>query len=350
MIELLAEYGLFLAKAITIVMAILFVISGIASLAARNRGGDDHDGTLRVKHVNRDVESLRDDLRHEVMPPHLRKLDLKEQKKKEKARRKEEKKGKQPDEHRPRLFVLDFDGDLDASGVENLRREISALLQIADQRDEVVVRLESPGGLVHSYGLAASQLDRIRNRGIRLTVCVDKVAASGGYMMACIADRIVAAPFAVVGSVGVVAQIPNFHRLLKKHDVDVELHTAGEFKRTLTMFGENTEKGREKFQEELEDTHALFKEFVHSHRAGLDVDQVATGEHWFGIRAKELGLVDELMTSDEYLMQCCDGADVYELHWEVKRKLAERLGLAVEGSIRRSLGALLQRSAGRWFQ
>lgn len=350
MIDLLAEYGLFLAKAVTIVLAILFVISGAVALAARNRSSGEDEGTLRVKHVNRDVEALRDDLRYEVMPPHLRKADIREQRRKEKQRRKEEKKGRSPDAHRPRVFVLDFDGDMEASAVENLRREISALLQIADDGDEVVVRLESPGGLVHSYGLAASQLDRIRNRGIRLTVCVDRVAASGGYMMACIADRIVAAPFAVVGSVGVVAQIPNFHRLLRKHDIDVEMHTAGEYKRTLTMFGENTDKGREKFQEELEDTHVLFKEFVHSHRSGLDIARIATGEHWFGIRAKELGLVDELMTSDEYLMQCCEHADVYELHWEVRRKLVERLGLAVEGSLRRAFGALLQRNASRWFQ
>lgn len=349
MIEFLGEYGLFLAKAVTIVVALLFIVAGIGAAAARNRGGSDEDGTLRVRHINRDNEMLRDDLRHEVLPPHMRKADMKAQKKQEKTRRKAEKK-EDPEKQRPRVFVLDFDGDVQASAVENLRREISAVLQIADTTDEIVVRLESPGGLVHSYGFAASQLARIRNRGIRLTVCVDMVAASGGYMMACIADRIVAAPFAVVGSVGVVAQIPNFFRLLKRHDVDVELHTAGEYKRTLTMFGQNTDKGREKFQEELEETHTLFKEFVHSHRPGLDVDRIATGEHWFGVKGRELGLVDDLFTSDEYLMQCCESAEVYEIHWEVKRKLAERLGLSMEASVQRVLEKWFHRNGSRWLQ
>ena len=109
-----------------------------------------------------------------------------------------------------------------------------------------------------AYGLAASQMQRIRDKKLKLTVCVDKVAASGGYMMAVVADKIIAAPFAVLGSIGVLAQVPNFHRLLKKHDVDFEMLTAGKYKRTLTMFGENTDKGREKFQEDIEDTHVLF--------------------------------------------------------------------------------------------
>ncbi|HWY24630.1 MAG TPA: protease SohB, partial [Nevskia sp.] len=226
---------------------------------------------------------------------------------------------------RPRLFVLDFHGDLNASHVEALREEISALLQVARPQDEVLLRLESAGGVVHGYGLAASQLRRIRERGLRLTVAVDKVAASGGYLMACVADRVVAAPFAIVGSIGVVAQLPNFNRLLREKHIDFELHTAGEYKRTLTLFGENTNAARVKFREELDQTHALFKSFVAANRPQLPLQQVATGEHWYGTQALELKLVDELRTSDDWLLEKVKDADVYELHYRLRRSLRDQL-------------------------
>ena len=211
------------------------------------------------------------------------------------------------------------------------------MLTLATAMDEVVVKLESGGGMVHSYGLAASQLQRIRNRGVPLTVCVDKVAASGGYMMACIANKIIAAPFAMLGSIGVVAQLPNFNRLLKKHDVDFEMLTAGEYKRTLTLFGENTDKGREKFVEELEQTHELFKVFVQEHRPQVDIDRIATGEVWFGTQAIGKKLVDEINTSDQYLMDQRDSADLYEVRYVAKRSVQERLGLAAEGALSRTI-------------
>ena len=149
---------------------------------------------------------------------------------------------------------------MDAHEVESLREEITAIISIANpSKDKVLIRLESGGGVVHGYGLAASQLQRIKSAGIPLSVAIDKVAASGGYMMACVADEILAAPFAIVGSIGVIAQIPNFNKILKKNDVEFEQITAGEFKRTLTLFGENTDKAREKFREEIEQTHDLFK-------------------------------------------------------------------------------------------
>lgn len=349
MIEFFTEYGMFLAKAVTLVLAALFIIGGIASATSRGRGPHD-EGEIRIRHFNRELEALRDGVRHEVTPQPQRKKEQKKKKKEEKARAKQEKKAAAMTKPRNNIFVLDFDGDIRASAVDNLRREISAVLEAATQEDEVVIRLESPGGLVHGYGLAASQLQRIRKQGLRLTVCVDKVAASGGYMMACIGERIIAAPFAVVGSIGVVAQIPNVHRLLKRHDVDVELMTAGEYKRTLTVFGENTDKGREKFQEELEDTHALFKEFVRENRRNMDIHRIATGEHWFGTRAKELGLVDDLMTSDEYLIERTREADVYELRWEQKRKLAERLGLSMETALQKVVDKLLSRANGPHWQ
>jgi serine protease SohB len=346
-IEFLSEYGMFLAKVATLVVAILFVIGGIVSAAARSRQRAHREGDLHVKHLNEEFEALRDSVAEQVLPAHLHKAEAKKKRKDEKARARQRKKAGGDAKPKPRLFVMDFDGDIHASDVARLRQEITALLEVANKDDEVLLRLESPGGLVHSYGLASSQLKRLRSRGLKLTVAVDQVAASGGYMMACIADRIIAAPFAVIGSIGVVAQIPNFHRLLKKNDIDVELMTAGEYKRTVTMLGENTEKDRRKFQEELEETHQLFKSFVREHRRGLDIDSVATGEHWFGIRARELGLVDDIMTSDEYLQGRKEHLDIYELSWEQRRKLAEKLGFSLETAGLRLIDRFWQRGSQR---
>lgn len=253
-----------------------------------------------------------------------------------------------------RVFVLSFDGDIAASAVDALRLEVSAVLGAANDGDEVVVRVESAGGTVHGYGLGASQLARVRGRGIALTVAVDKVAASGGYLMAAVADRILAAPFAVIGSIGVLAQVPNVHRLLKKHDVDVEVLTAGRFKRTLDVFGENTEEGREKLRQELEDVHALFQEYVGAWRPKVDLEKVATGEAWYGQRALDHALVDELVTSDEYLARACDSADVFEVAWtQPKRPLERLLGQAAEaagGALARALAALLERATKGGFR
>ena len=250
---------------------------------------------------------------------------------------------------RRRVFVLSFNGDIAASAVDNLRIEISAVLGAANDGDEVVVRVESAGGTVHGYGLGASQLARVRGRGVALTVAVDKVAASGGYLMAAVADRILAAPFAVVGSIGVLAQVPNVHRLLKKHDVDVEVLTAGRFKRTLDVFGENTEEGREKLRDELADVHALFQEYVGSWRPKVDLEQVATGEAWYGQRALDRALVDELITSDEYLARACEDADVFEVSWvQPKRPIDRLLGQAAEaaaGAVGKGFAAFLGHAA-----
>ncbi|MCL4139307.1 UNVERIFIED_CONTAM: hypothetical protein GTU68_038169 [Idotea baltica] len=264
-------------------------------------------------------------------------LNPSEQKQLKKQKKKEVKANKKTPSEKRRVFLLNFKGDMKASAAENLREEITAVLSQAKAEDEIVVRLESAGGMVHSYGLASSQLDRIKKKGIPLTVCVDKVAASGGYMMACVADKILAAPFSILGSIGVVAQLPNFNRLLKKHDVDVELHTAGEHKRTLTMFGENTDEGRGKFLEDLEDTHELFKDFVSQHRESVDINAIATGDIWLGTRAKALALVDELMTSDEYLVELSAEANIYEVKHVHHKTLPEKVGLAAESSADRLL-------------
>ena len=342
MTAFVAEYGLFLAKVITLIAGVLLCVGGIAAVVARRREHQP-DGYIEVKSLNDRFDEIKSDIEAAVVDEALAKQHEKARRKQEKAEAKALKKtlkqGKDPEKKRTRVFVLDFDGDIHASDVDRLREEVSAVLMIADQDDEVVLRLESGGGLVHAYGLASSQLERFRSRNIRLTVCVDKVAASGGYMMACIADHLVAAPFALVGSIGVVAQLPNFHRLLKKHDVDYEVLTAGEYKRTLTVFGENTEKGRQKFVDELEDTHTLFKEFVSEHRPQLNMPEIATGEVWFGKRALEHKLVDAVTTSDDYLFDLCREHDVFEVSYEVKQSLQDRLGhltaTAADGALSR---------------
>ncbi|MBL8258839.1 MAG: protease SohB [Candidatus Competibacteraceae bacterium] len=312
----LSEYGLFLAKTATLVAAVLAVVGGVVMLARHGEGRSENRGRLNIRHLNDSYESMAFALKSAT----LSKKALKQYRKTQKAREKQREKIE-----RRRVFVLNFHGDLRASAVASLREEVTAVLTVAQPEDEVMLRLESAGGLVHGYGLAAAQLLRIRDRQIGLTVAVDKVAASGGYMMACVADRILAAPFAVVGSIGVIAQLPNFNRLLKKNEVDFEQFMAGEFKRTVTVFGENTEQGRRKFQEEIEDTHQLFKEFVKTHRPSVDLDQVATGEHWFGARALESRLVDELRTSDDYLLAASNDADLYELSYTGKKSWLARL-------------------------
>ncbi len=335
--EFLSEYGLFLAKSLTVVIAILVVAVGM--LALGQRGQRPQPGHIEINKLNDRYRDFRDVMQHAL----LNDKDFKKQHKADKKKRKEEEKGSGDQEDaRLRLFVMQFDGDIRATATDNLREEISAVLGVARSGDEVLLRLESGGGLVHSYGLAASQLRRVRDAGIQLTVSVDKVAASGGYMMACVANRVLAAPFAMIGSIGVLAQIPNFHRLLRKANVDFEQLTAGEYKRTLTMFGENTEEDRAKMQEDLEDTHVLFKDFVSEHREQVDIDAVATGEVWFGQRAIDRGLVDELQTSDAYIQGCLAERDVFEVKHIHKKHWQERLGMAAETALERSFLKLWQ--------
>lgn len=347
--DFLAQYGLFLAKAVTVVIAVVFCAVGIVAAAGRVRSGAGGEhGHIEVRKLNDRLDMMRDALRAATLDSKefrkLRKSDRKAEKARHKSR-------VTPSDTEPapprRVYVLNFHGDIRAQAVQNLREEITALLTLAEPADRVVVRLESGGGMVHSYGLAAAQLARVRERGIPLTVCVDKVAASGGYLMACVAERVVAAPFAMLGSIGVVAQIPNFHRLLQKHDIDYEMVTAGQYKRTLTLFGHNTDAAREKFTEELEDTHALFKEFVSRYRPALDMQAVATGEAWFGERALALGLVDALGTSDALLQEAARASDVLEIRYVERKGLGERLGLAIEGAVERGVARAAERLDGR---
>ncbi len=352
---------MFLAKAVTIVLAIGILISLIASLGLKSKR--QSDGQIQIANISEDIESIKDDIDSELLTEEEYKKRQKDKKKREKAEHKANKKKlkevakeskasddesdkskESDDDRKKRLFVLDFDGDVEASAVENLREEISAIISSAETGDSVLVRLESPGGMVHAYGLAASQLVRIKQANLELIVAVDQVAASGGYMMACVADRIIAAPFAVVGSIGVVAEIPNFHRLLKHNKVDYEQHTAGDYKRTLTMFAENTDAAREKFKHELEETHDLFKDFITENRQDLDIQKVSTGEHWYGIQAKKLGLVDDLQTSDDFILNSVKERTVYSITYEVKKTLSQRLSVSLQSAVEKSLLSLWQKS------
>ncbi|MEZ4527842.1 MAG: protease SohB [Desulfobacterales bacterium] len=312
--DFLNSFALFLAKTLTVGLLALLVSLIAISLIRK--------GEMQTRDVIH-VEKLND--RYEAMSLSLKKhlLDADSYEKLKKEREKDrEKKAK-------RVFVLNFKGDMAASAVAGFREEISALLTVALPEDEVVLRLESYGGLVHSYGLAASQLQRIRDRKIPLTIAVDNIAASGGYMMACVADRLVAAPFAIIGSIGVIYAMPNFHRFLKKHDIDYEQITAGEYKRTLSMFGEITEKGRSKVSEQMEGIHTLFKDHIQAHRSKVDIERVSTGEYWYGTQALALHLVDELMTSDDLLLKRSAAADIYEIRYIQGKSLVQRIRSAI---------------------
>ena len=348
--EYIYEYGLFLAQAVTFVAAIVLVAASLVAIGQRQKA-EQHEGHIEVRDLNEKYRQIGDSIQHMVVEPDKLKALKKAQKKADKqlakqARKKSGKPAENGGERRKRLYVLNFEGDLKASAVDNLREEISAVLPQIAPGDEMLVKVESPGGLVHSYGLAASQLRRIRDAEVPLTIAVDKVAASGGYMMACVANQIVAAPFAVLGSIGVLAQLPNFHRLLQKNNIDFELFTAGEYKRTVTMFGENTDKGREKFLEDIEETHELFKDFVSSNRPALDMARVATGEVWYGSKALEVGLVDALQTSDAFVQQRLPDWDVFEVKFVHEKNWQEKLGLAAEGALEKAFLKIWQRGQG----
>ena len=317
MSEFLAAYGLFLAQLATFVLLVIVVV--VVIMASRRRG---HAEGLVVEHLNRRFEDAADELKLAIEGKgrykKVVKARHKERKREDKARAKDE-------SGRPRVFVLDFKGDLRASAAASLREEVSAILRVAKPGEQVLLRLENSGGTVHEHGFAASQLTRLKQHGLKLAVAVDKVAASGGYLMACVADRLVAAPFAIVGSIGVLAQLPNFHRLLEEKGVDFEQIMAGRYKRTLTMFGKNTDEGREKLQQEVEDIHELFKNQIREHRPQVDLERVATGEHWYGIRALELKLVDELKTSDDLLLEAAKDHDLYHIAYKRRRSWQERV-------------------------
>lgn len=356
--ELLSEVGIFTAKIMVVVIALLVVIAAIAALRSRSQASPE--GQLSIRNLTRSWREEQSAMEEVVLDKSALKKKRKQEKKDTRAREKARKANEnQANAHEAnghesappsRLFVIDFHGDLRASAVHRLGKEVTAILGQAEKTDEVLLRLESTGGMVHAYGLAAAQLQRIRDSGIHLTIAVDKVAASGGYLMACLADRLIAAPFAILGSIGVIAQIPNFNKLLKKHDIDIEMHTAGEFKRTLTLTGVNTERGRKKFVEDLEKTHSLFKAFVTRARPAVDMKKVGTGEIWYASEAQDLGLVDAIETSDAWLFKNLSARQaVYQVRWIPKHSLARKLTAGAENALTSSLVRLWEHLTSRRF-
>jgi serine protease SohB len=321
-----AEYGLFLLELLTVAAIVVLVALLIISAARR---AHEHEG-LTVEHLNKTAQQRGDIVRRALLGRRDSRKLLRQRDKTEKADRRRLKA-----DDRRRLFVVDFKGDIRASATASLREEVSAIIEVARKGDEVLLRLENAGGAVHEHGLAASQLLRLRARGIPLTAAVDKVAASGGYLMACAADRIIAAPFAIIGSIGVLVQLPNFHRLLESKGIDFEQITAGPYKRKLSLFGRNTDEGREKMKEEVVEVHELFQRQVRDLRPAVDLDRVATGEHWYGSRALELNLIDEIGTSDDFVLKAAESADVYRLAWKRPRRLIERMLQGAEGLLYR---------------
>src|SRR3990167_10964949 len=310
------ELALFASKSLILVIFILIIF--IAFFALLMKSKEKIKGRLIIKNLNKKYQENTEALMVETLPKKQFKKYLKNKKNEDKINEKSAKKIKN-------IFVLNFHGDLKVSAVAALREEITAILNVATSTDEVVVRLESPGGTVPGYGLAAAQLMRLRAKQIPLTITIDKIAASGGYMMACVANKILCAPFAIVGSIGVIVQLPNFNRLLKDKHIDFEQLTAGEFKRTITVFGENTEEGREKLREEIEDIHQHFKSLITTYRQSIDIQKVATGEHWLGEEALTLNLVDKIKTSDDYLLERSKNAQVFEIAFESRKTFFSKL-------------------------
>ena len=319
----LSDYGIFLLELLTV--AAIVVVAALMILSAARKPNEEN--RLSVEHINKSIEQRTDAAKRTILGRRDSRKLIRSRKKERKRKTSAEGSG----DRRRRIFVLDFLGDVRATATASLREEVSAVLELAEKDDEVLLRLENTGGAVHEHGLAASQLLRLRARGIPLTVAVDRVAASGGYLMACTADRIIAAPFAIIGSIGVLVQLPNFHRLLDEKGIDFEQLTAGRFKRTLTVFGENTEEGREKMKEELVEVHELFQQRVKELRPSLDIEQVATGEHWYGSRALELNLIDEIGTSDDFLLNSTQSADLYKLSFKRPKKFIERMLHGAQG-------------------
>lgn len=349
--ELVVGYSLFILQTLTILLIIAGVITITFSFKQKK---ENQAGELIITNLSEEYKNNAQRLSEFYLTEQQLKQVEKDRKKEEKRKSKIEKEKYKNNaclesERKSHLFVLNFKGDISASETTALREEISAIISVAKPNDEVLLRLESPGGVVHGYGLAASQLARLKQYKIKLTVVVDKVAASGGYMMACVADKIVSAPFAVLGSVGVVAQIPNIHRLLKKHDIDIDVMTAGEYKRTVTLLGENTEKGKKKFQQELEQTHQLFKQFVVQHRPQVNIEKISTGEHWFGQQALELNLVDEIATSDDLILQAIENKLVLSVKYETKKSLIQKLGTQLEKSANNIFLSFLERGKKIFF-
>lgn len=298
-----------------LILTILFLLFVIYLM--RGRKGRVNKGKLTVTSLSDQHKNIMVKLLHNILPPKT-KINI-------------------TWSHPEKLvYVLEFKGSVQAKEVENLRQEITAILAPVKnfaKPSEVIVKLDSPGGTVTGYGLAAAQLARLKKAGIPVTVVVDQVAASGGYMMAAVADKVIAAPFAIIGSVGVVMEMPNFSKLLDKVGVKYLQYTAGEYKRTVSPMVEPTVLGEEKMQEKLVKTLGLFKNHIKEYRPQVDVEQIATGETWYATEAQSLNLVDEISTYDEYLESKLTTCDVFKISYEKPERISRKLSLGLAQTV-----------------
>jgi len=316
--EMLLNVGAFSLKSLVLGLVVFGGLLMVISAAMKAKA---HEKELEVEDLSEKSKKQTLTIQARILPP----KDFKKLLKKEKKSLKDEKKH----HDKPKLFVLSFKGDMKASQVDQLRTQVSSVIEVSNpQKDQVLVCIESPGGMVHGYGLAAAQLKRMREKGLHVVAAVDQVAASGGYLMAAVAHEIIAAPFAVVGSIGVVAQVPNIHRLLKKHDVDYEEVTSGKFKRSISYLGKITDEGREHFEKKIGDTHELFKSFVKESRPQLDLEEVGNGDHWYGSEALKLGLIDRIQTSDDFIMESLHSKHVIQIKTPESKNLVKKFASA----------------------
>lgn len=298
--NILTSYAIFFLKIITIIILLLTTII-ICLILITNKDNN----YIKIKNINKKYITLK-------------KLFL------SKISKKIERKNLIKEENLTKtknLFVLHFNGDINASDINNLKDILSIIILNKTHVDEVLIKLTSNGGIVTNYGLAASQLKRLKNENINLTISIDTIAASGGYMMACVANKIIASHFSIIGSIGVLGIIPNINKILTKNNIEIEYHTSGKYKKTLSIIGENTEIGRKKFIESLENTHFLFKNFVKENRSQINIEEIATGEYWYGVDALKLNLIDKIQTSDEYIIENLNNANIYEI------KLSEKINI-----------------------
>lgn len=207
--------------------------------------------------------------------------------------------------------VLRFEGDTMATGRQDFARMVDEVLHNKERIQRVIVVVNSPGGGVSVYGQMFAGMERMRNAGVDVTACVDTYAASGGYLMSVPAQRIIAAPFAMVGSIGVVSEFMNFNKLLRRLGVEPMTITAGELKRTVTPLSEVTEENKAAYKAQLEAIHRQFIAVVKKYRE-VDADRVCTGNHWTAAESVELklNLVDGLATSQEYLFEANQTEDL----------------------------------------
>ena len=231
------------------------------------------------------------------------------------------------------LYYLEFEGDIQASEAAKLKQEILVCLQVAKPTDVFLILVESSGGSVSNYGDLYSVMEMIKKRGHTLWVAIDRVAASGGYLISLPADKIFATPFALIGSIGVLSEVPNFGGLLDKYGVKMEEYTAGERKMNISMFRENGEEQKEHHRKKLGKIHELFKAQLVKYRGGLiekkgvDIGELMEGDFWMGENAFELGLVDELKSSVEILLDEKDHFNILKVNYHNEPKMAGIMGM-----------------------